>query len=114
MSPVTLLSCFQNINSIGYGNFQTYGSLHWLIFWDRLGNISRIQNFYSLPPFTQLSFQKLFYPPLCRGLSQSSLMLLGMVLLPIIPKIATRLKILFLLKGQSFYAFVMVLRNFSQ
>jgi hypothetical protein len=114
MSPGTLWSHFQKMNSIGYGNFQTYGSLHWLIFQDGSGNISHIQNFYSLPPFTHLSFQKLFYLSFCQRLSQFSLMLLGMVLLPIIPKIATRLKILFLLKGQSFYAFVMVLRNFSQ
>jgi hypothetical protein len=45
-----MLSHSQKVNRIGYGNFQTYGSLHWLIFWDRSGNISHIQNFYSLPP----------------------------------------------------------------
>jgi hypothetical protein len=47
------------------------------------GQISCIQNFYSLPPFMHLFFQKLFYPPLYQRLSQFSLMLLGMVLLPI-------------------------------
>jgi hypothetical protein len=104
MSPVTLLSCFQKINSIVYGNFQTYGSLHWLIFQDRSGNISCIQNFYSLPPFMHLSFPKWSYPPLYRKLSQFSLMLLDVVLLPSTPKITTRLNILFLppLKGRRF------------
>jgi hypothetical protein len=66
MSPVTLLSHFQKIKSIGYGSFQTYGNLHWLFFLDRSGNISHMQNFYSLPPFMHLSFQKLFYPLLCQ------------------------------------------------
>jgi hypothetical protein len=70
----------------------------------QVGNISCIQNFYCLPPFVYLPFQKLFYPPLCRKLSQFSLMLLGVVLLHITPKTAMRLNILFLppLKGWSF------------
>jgi hypothetical protein len=63
-----------------------------------------------------LSFQKLFYPPLYWRLSEFSLMLRGMVLLPIIPKIAVRLNILFLPPAQrmELYAIVMVLRDFPQ
>jgi hypothetical protein len=89
--------------------------MHWLIFLDRSRNISRIQNFYSLPPFTQLSFQKLIYPPLCRRLSQLSLVLLGVVLLST-PKIATRLNILCFASAQrvELYAVVRMLRDFPQ
>jgi hypothetical protein len=63
-----------------------------------------------------LFFQKLFYPPLYRRLSQFSLMFLRMVLLLIILKIATRLNILFFASAQKveLYAVVMVLRDFPQ
>jgi hypothetical protein len=61
---------------------------------------SKLLQFASLHVFV---FPKLFYPSLYQRLSQFSLMLLGVVLRPITPKIAIRLNILFLpqLKGQS-------------
>jgi hypothetical protein len=62
---------------------------------------SKLLQFASLHVFV---FPKLFYPSLYQRLSQFSLMLLGMVLLAITPKIATRLSILILplLKGWNF------------
>jgi hypothetical protein len=64
MSPVILLSHFQMISSICYSSFQTLWQSALANFPGQIGNISHIQNFYSLPPFMCLFFQKFFYPPL--------------------------------------------------
>jgi hypothetical protein len=43
--PSNIIVPFSKDQRIGYGNFKTYGSLHWLIFQDRSGIISCIQKF---------------------------------------------------------------------
>jgi hypothetical protein len=47
--PSNITVPFSKGQQHGYGNFQTYGSLHWLIFQDRLG--SKLLRFSSLHTF---------------------------------------------------------------